>query len=85
MSGNDIKGMPQIDLLKIKNAVVTLVNLCGNLHAAFGYDKCRFCPLRASTSDNFACYLQQLYADDGDMEPKDWTVTDINKIPRIFE
>ena len=86
MSGNDIKGMPQIDLLKVKNAVVTLVNLCGDLHAKFGGNhKCKFCPLRAKDSDNYPCYFQQLYADDGDMEPMDWTITDINKIPRIFE
>ena len=86
MSGSNVVNQPQIDLLKIKDAVVTLANLCNNLHATFGgNNKCKFCPLRAKESDNYPCYFQQLYADDGDMEPMDWTITDINKIPRIFE
>lgn len=86
MSGNDIKNMPQIDLLKVKNAVVTLVNLCGDLHAKFGGNhKCKFCPLRAKESDEHDCYFQQLYDDESSAEPMEWTLTDIGKIPRLFE
>ena len=85
MSGNDIKNMPQIDLLKIKDAVVTLTNLCGDLHDAFDMNKCKFCPLRARDSDNYPCYFQQLYSDEGSAEPMEWTVVDIERIPRLFE
>lgn len=85
MSGNDIRNMPQIDLLKIKNAVVTLTNLCGDLHDAFGKDKCKFCPLRAKESDEYDCYFQQLYDDESSAEPMEWTLTDLGKIPRLFE
>ena len=85
MSGNDIKNMPQIDLLKIKDAVVILKTLCGNLHDVFYSNKCKFCPLRAKDSDEHDCYFQQLYDDESSAEPMEWTVTDIEKIPRIFE
>ena len=85
MSGNDTTKQPKIDLLGIKNAVITLVNLCGDLHDIFGNDKCNFCPLRAKESDEYDCYFQQLYEDEHSAEPMEWTLTDIGKIPRLFE
>lgn len=86
MSGNNVVKQPQIDLLKIKNAVVTLTNLCNDLHATFGGNhKCKFCPLRAKDSDNYPCYFQQVYDDEDSAEPMEWSVVDIDRIPRLFE
>lgn len=85
MSGNNVRKQPQINLLSIKNAIAEIKDLCAELHDNFGMDKCKFCPIRAKETDSYACYFQQLYDDESSAEPMEWTLTDIGKVPRLFE